>query len=119
MDARVKSAFTRVFRRAMPAHDKPGQWRTARRDMSFVGRSVTRLEDRLLVTGRGAFAADIACPHMLHMRVVRSGHSHGRIMSVDASAGLAIAGVAALWTSAAVSEVPPIDFRLTRIEGLA
>jgi hypothetical protein len=26
MDARFKSAFTRVFRRAMPAHDKPGQW---------------------------------------------------------------------------------------------
>jgi hypothetical protein len=26
MDARVKSAFTRVFRRAMPAHDQPGQW---------------------------------------------------------------------------------------------
>src|SRR6266550_9035120 len=87
--------------------------------MSFVGRSVTRLEDRPLVTGRGAFAADIAFPHMLHMRVVRSGHAHGRIMSIDASAALAMAGVVAVWTSADVSEIPPIDFRLTRIEGLA
>src|SRR2546430_8533450 len=87
--------------------------------MSFVGRSVTRLEDRPLVTGRGAFAADIAFPHMLHMRVVRSGHAHGRIMSIDASAALAMAGVVAVWTSAHVSEIPPIDFRLTRIEGLA
>ena len=42
-------------------------------DMSFVGRSVPRLEDRPLVTGRGRFAADVAFPHMLHMRVVRSG----------------------------------------------
>src|SRR5260370_662122 len=61
--------------------------------MSFVGRSVTRLEDRPLVTGRGAFAADIAFPRMLHMRVVRSAHAHGRIMSIDASAALAMAGV--------------------------
>src|SRR5229473_7137219 len=91
----------------------------ARRDMSFVGRSVTRLEDRPLVTGRGAFAADIAFPRMLHMRVVRSAHAHGRIMSIDASAALAMAGVVAVWTSADVSEIPPIDFRLTRIEGLA
>jgi carbon-monoxide dehydrogenase large subunit/6-hydroxypseudooxynicotine dehydrogenase subunit gamma len=87
--------------------------------MSFVGRSVTRLEDRPLVTGRSAFAADIAFPHMLHMRVVRSAHAHGRIMSIDASAARAMAGVVAVWTSADVSEIPPIDFRLTRVEGLA
>src|SRR6266516_514588 len=87
--------------------------------MSFVGRSVTRLEDRPLVTGRGAFAADVAFPRMLHMRLVRSVHAHGRIISIDASAALAVAGVVAVWTSADVSKIPPIDFRLTRIEGLA
>ena len=87
--------------------------------MSFVGRSVTRLEDRPLVTGRGRFAADVAFPHMVHMRVVRSAHAHGRIMSIDTSAALALPGVVAVWTSADVSEIPPIDFRLTRIEGLA
>src|SRR5438034_5534286 len=87
--------------------------------MSFVGRSVTRLEDPPLVTGRGAFAADITFPHMLHMRLVRSAHAHGRIVSIDASAALALPGVTAVWTSADVAEIPPIDFRLTRIEGLA
>ena len=87
--------------------------------MSFIGRSVTRLEDRPLVTGRGAFAADITFPHMLHMRVVRSDHAHGRIVSIDPSAALALPGVTAVWTSADVAEIPPIDFRLTRIEGLA
>jgi carbon-monoxide dehydrogenase large subunit/6-hydroxypseudooxynicotine dehydrogenase subunit gamma len=87
--------------------------------MSFVGRSVPRLEDRPLVTGRGRFAADVAFPHMLHMRIVRSGHAHGRITSIDASAALALSGVAAVWTSADVADIPPIDFRLTRIEGLA
>src|SRR5258708_35045685 len=84
--------------------------------MTFIGRSVTRLEDRPLVTGCGAFAADIAFPHMLHMRVVRSEHAHGRIVSIDARAALALPGVTAVWTSAAVAEVAPIDFRLTRVE---
>ncbi len=40
--------------------------------MNFVGRSVTRLEDRPLVTGNGRFAADVSFAHQLHMRVVRS-----------------------------------------------
>ena len=84
----------------------------------FVGRSVTRLEDPPLVTGSGLFAADVSFPHQLHMRVVRSAHAHGRIVSIDASAALALPGVEAVWTSADVADIPPIDFRLTRIEGL-
>jgi carbon-monoxide dehydrogenase large subunit/6-hydroxypseudooxynicotine dehydrogenase subunit gamma len=87
--------------------------------MSFVGRSVPRLEDQPLVTGRGRFAADVTFPHMLHMRVVRSGHAHGRIVAIDMSAALAVPGVEAVWTSADVADIPPIDFRLTRMEGLA
>jgi carbon-monoxide dehydrogenase large subunit len=87
--------------------------------MGVVGRSVPRLEDPPLVTGRGRFAADVAFPRMLHMRLVRSAHAHGRIMSIDAAAARGMPGVVAVWTSADVSDVPPIDFRLTRIEGLA
>jgi carbon-monoxide dehydrogenase large subunit len=87
--------------------------------MDVIGRSVKRLEDRPLVTGRGEFAADVSFPHMLHLRLVRSAHAHGRLVSIEASAALALPGVAAVWTSADVAEIPPIDFRLTRIEGLA
>src|SRR5882757_6757752 len=87
--------------------------------MSFIGRSVPRLEDGPLVTGRGRFAADVAFPHMLHMRLVRSSHAHARITAIDASAALALPGVVAVWTAADVADIPPIDFRLTRIEGLA
>ena len=88
-------------------------------DMSVIGRSLVRLEDRPLVTGRGEFAGDVAFPHMLHLRLVRSAHAHGRLVSIDAGAALALPGVAAVWTSADVAEIPPIDFRLSRIEGLA
>src|SRR6266702_3141576 len=84
----------------------------------FVGRSVQRLEDWPLVTGQGRFAADISFPHQLHMRVVRSAHAHAKLVSIDARAARAAPGVHAVWTNDDVADIPPIDFRLTRIEGL-
>src|SRR6516165_2604955 len=81
----------------------------------WIGQSVLRLEDPPLVRGRGRFAADIAFPHQLHMRVVRSNHAHGRIVSVDASAARALPGVVAVWTADDIADVPPIDFREGKI----
>jgi carbon-monoxide dehydrogenase large subunit/6-hydroxypseudooxynicotine dehydrogenase subunit gamma len=86
--------------------------------MAFVGRSLPRLEDRPLVLGQGRFAADISFPGELHMRLVRAGVAHGRVVTIDADAARAAEGVAAVWTGVDVADVPPIDFRLTRIEGL-
>jgi aerobic carbon-monoxide dehydrogenase large subunit len=86
--------------------------------MTFVGRSLPRLEDPPLVKGQGHFAGDISFAHQLHMRVVRSAHAHGRIIAIGTEAARAVDGVIAVWTSADVAEIPPIDFRLTRIEGL-
>src|SRR5580704_17149835 len=86
--------------------------------MAFVGRSVPRLEDPPLITGRGLFAADVSFAHQLHMRVIRSAHAHGRLISIDACAARTADGVVAVWTAADVADIPPIDFRLTRIEGL-
>jgi carbon-monoxide dehydrogenase large subunit len=90
----------------------------AQNRLPYVGRSLPRLEDRPLVTGRGRFAADISFAHQLHMRVVRSAHAHGRIVAVNVDAACAMPGIAAIWTAADVAAIPPIDFRLTRIEGL-
>jgi len=87
-------------------------------DGPFVGRSVLRLEDRPLVMGRGRFAADVSFAHQLHMRLVRSTHAHGRIVAIDIAKARPAPGVIALWTAADVADIPPIDFRLTRIEGL-
>jgi len=77
----------------------------------FVGQSVPRLEDLPLVTGRGRYAADISFPGQLHMRVVRSGHAHGRIRSIDLSQALAAPGVFAAWTAADVAALRPIALR--------
>jgi aerobic carbon-monoxide dehydrogenase large subunit len=86
--------------------------------MNFVGRSVTRLEDLPLVTGNGRFAADVSFAHQLYMRVVRSSHANARIRAIDTAAARNVPGVVAIWTTADVADIPPIDFRLTRIEGL-
>jgi len=77
----------------------------------FVGQSVLRLEDLPLVTGRGRFAADVNFANQLHMRVVRSGHAHARIRSIDLSRALAAPGVFAAWTAADVSGLHPIALR--------
>src|SRR5580692_2413353 len=85
----------------------------------FVGSSVRRKEDGPLLRGQGRFAADINFPDQLHMRVVRSAQAHGRIRSVDLTPALAIPGVHAAWAFADVAELPPIGFRLTRLEQLS
>src|SRR5262245_1260679 len=50
----------------------------------LIGRRLLRQEDPRLVTGKGAYATDLALPGMLHMAVLRSPHAHARIVRVDA-----------------------------------
>src|SRR6516164_2590053 len=76
-----------------------------------VGRSVLRLEDPPLLTGKASFVADLTFPHQLHMRVVRSAHAHGRIVAIDTAAAMAAPGVVAVWTSRDISDLPPIGLR--------
>ncbi|MBC7583242.1 MAG: xanthine dehydrogenase family protein [Tardiphaga sp.] len=85
----------------------------------LIGQSVTRKEDGPLLRGQGLFAADVNFPNQLYMGVVRSTYAHGNILSVDLAPALAIPGVVAAWSFAEVADVPPIDFRLTKLEALA
>jgi carbon-monoxide dehydrogenase large subunit len=91
---------------------------TTQHTQNFVGRSVPRLEDRPLLTGRGRFAADISFPGQWTMRMVRSAVAHGKIKTIDAAAALALPGVHAVWASADVAHIPPIPFRLTGLKQL-
>jgi aerobic carbon-monoxide dehydrogenase large subunit len=90
----------------------------SKQPIAFVGRSLPRLEDRPLLTGQGRFAADISFSGQLYMRVVRSNFAHGRLRAIDVSAALAKPGVHAVWTATDVADIPPIDFRQSRVEGL-
>ncbi|MDE0383940.1 MAG: xanthine dehydrogenase family protein molybdopterin-binding subunit [Defluviicoccus sp.] len=86
--------------------------------MTPIGESVTRLEDGPLLTGSGRFADDYNFPGQLHMRVVRAPSAHGRIAAIHTDEALAMPGVVAVWTGADVADIPPIDFRLSRVAGL-
>ncbi|MEO7498544.1 MAG: molybdopterin cofactor-binding domain-containing protein, partial [Casimicrobiaceae bacterium] len=57
------------------------------------GKSVLRVEDESLLTGRGRFTDDIAAPGAAHMCFLRSPHAHARILAVDAAAALRMPGV--------------------------
>ncbi|HZQ75798.1 MAG TPA: xanthine dehydrogenase family protein molybdopterin-binding subunit, partial [Acidimicrobiia bacterium] len=64
--------------------------------MSVLGSAVPRKEDLRLLTGRGRYVSDLALPGMLHAAFVRSPFAHADVTGVDASAALAVPGVAAV-----------------------
>src|SRR6202044_499129 len=76
----------------------------------FIGRSMTRREDRRLLTGRGQYIADLDLPHMLHAVFVRSAQAHARIKAIDMSRAAAAPGVAFVLTGLELARVlPPVS----------
>ena len=64
---------------------------------AWVGRSVERIEDGALLTGRGRYVDDMGVkPGTLHAAFLRSPHAHAEIVSIDAAAALALPGVVAV-----------------------
>jgi aerobic carbon-monoxide dehydrogenase large subunit len=63
-----------------------------------IGARILRTEDPRLLRGKGEFVDDIRLPGTLHAAFLRSPHAHARILSVDASVALALAGVHAVLT---------------------
>ena len=83
--------------------------------MGFVGKSVARPDDPLLLTGAARFVAELNHPDFLrlggwqstaHVAFVRSTIAHGEIVSIDTSAAADAPGVVAVVTSSDHSVVP-------------
>ena len=72
-----------------------------------VGRSVIRTEAREKVTGRVEYAYNLRAPRMLSAKVARSTVPHGRILSIDISAALAMDGVEHVVTGEDIRKVIP------------
>src|SRR5438094_6011311 len=70
----------------------------------FIGASVRRVEDPVLVTGKGCYVDDIQSPGMLHVAVLRSPYPHAKIISIDTGAAKAMAGVTAVVTGEDLGE---------------
>jgi 2-furoyl-CoA dehydrogenase large subunit len=73
--------------------------------MTWIGRSVRRVEDKRLLTGRGQFTDDIKLSGMHHAAVLRSPYPHAAIKSVDASEALKMPGVRGVLTGEDVKEM--------------
>lgn len=70
----------------------------------WLGRSVERVEDAALLTGRGRFIDDLGeRPGTLQAAILRSPHAHARILRISTDAARALPGVAAVITAAEVT----------------
>ena len=70
----------------------------------LIGAAIRRVEDPLLLTGKGCFVDDINLPGMLHMVVLRSPYAHAKIRSIDTTAAKAIKGVVTVVTGGELPE---------------
>jgi len=71
----------------------------------WIGRSVPRVEDGRLLTGRGTFIDDHPpVANLCHAAIVRSPHAHARILGYDLTAALAMDGVVGAITGADVAK---------------
>jgi 2-furoyl-CoA dehydrogenase large subunit len=67
----------------------------------WIGRSIPRVEDAALLTGRGRFIDDLGVlPGTLEAAILRSPHAHAEIEAIDCEAALAADGVVAVVTGA-------------------
>ena len=73
--------------------------------MRFVGESVTRVEDRRILTGRGHYIDDVRLPGMLHAAFLRSPFAHARITRMDTTEARNLPGVVAVLTGADIEAV--------------
>jgi CO/xanthine dehydrogenase Mo-binding subunit len=69
-------------------------------NFKYIGTRPNRPDGLDKVTGRAKYGADFNVPNMLHAAVLRSPHSHARIIKIDTSKAEALSGVKAFVTRA-------------------
>jgi carbon-monoxide dehydrogenase large subunit len=84
---------------------------------TYVGKSVTRVEDARLLSGKGRYVDDLHREGLFHAAIVRSSAAHGLIRAIDTAEAAAMPGVRAILTGRDVAadsggKVPAIPLRL-------
>ncbi len=72
-----------------------------------IGRSVRRLEGNAKVDGSVEYIYNLSLPGMLHGKIARSPIPHGKILSIDVTAALALEGVHAVFTGEDIRRLIP------------
>ncbi len=73
-----------------------------------IGQAVTRLEDPVLVTGKGKFVEDEIPAGALRAVLVRSPHAHARFKITDLAKARGMPGVRLILTAPDITELKPI-----------
>ncbi|MBX9709798.1 MAG: molybdopterin-dependent oxidoreductase [Xanthobacteraceae bacterium] len=72
----------------------------------WTGRSLERVEDASLLTGRGRFIDDLGVRRgTLHAAILRSPHAHAEIIAIDVEAARRAPGVAAVLTGQDIKKI--------------
>ncbi|MFH2038927.1 MAG: molybdopterin cofactor-binding domain-containing protein [Chloroflexota bacterium] len=80
-------------------------------NLSFVGKSITRMDAQGKVTGKTPFSGDLSMPGMLHMKILFAMHPHARIVGIDTREAFSIPGVIAIFTA---NDVPVNEYGLQK-----
>jgi carbon-monoxide dehydrogenase large subunit len=76
---------------------------------SLIGRSIPRLEDDRLLSGRGTYVADVRLPRMLEVTFVRAQVPHARLCGIDLTAAREHPGVVLAVAAGDLEGVQPVE----------
>jgi len=76
-------------------------------EYSVVGKGLPRVDGILKATGEAKYTVDLVLPGMLYGRILRSPHSHAKILNIDTRKAEALPGVKAVITG---KEIGPVRF---------
>src|SRR5499426_5262 len=71
----------------------------------LIGASIRRVEDPVLVAGKGCYVDDIRLSEMLYLAFLRTTYPHAKIVSIDTNAAKGMAGVLAVITGEDVKQL--------------
>lgn len=74
--------------------------------MSYIGKDTPILDGRPKLTGAVRYGGDLQRPGMLHARLATSPYAHARLLSIDATAALAVPGVVRVLVAADLPSIP-------------
>lgn len=75
-------------------------------DLRVVGAPIDRVDGLERARGQVIYTQDLRLPGTWHARILRSPHAHARIVSIDASAALALPGVHGILTHENAPAIP-------------
>jgi CO/xanthine dehydrogenase Mo-binding subunit len=93
--------------------------------LTWIGKSMKRVEDKRFLVGKGKYIDDYAVAHMAHAATVRSPHAHAKIVRIDTTRARALPGVIGVYTGADLATVvdpcpsfasPPVTQRAIAID---